>query len=41
MKSRGRSPQCGGPSLIGGGTVKGSSSGAMHCSADPAKNWQT
>ena len=35
MKSRGRSPQCGGPYLMGEGTVKGSRSGAMHCCADP------
>ena len=32
---------CGGPSLMGGGTVKGSCSGAMHCCGDPAKNCWT
>ena len=43
VKSRGRSPQCGGLSLMGwggggGGTVVGAPGGATHCCGDPAKN---
>ena len=35
------SPQCGGLSFMGGGTVKGPCSGATHCCGHPARNWRT